>query len=217
MTTDSQIIGRWTALVLMVSALSFCGIARAEDEAAGTIVTDRRLPPRSVELHPGDDVSTETPWKLPQPGEPLYDAAKELEIRRQLGGEGGAPVMSVRIYDHGVFAGYGLIRAKKGEEKAAGSAVPPSREEQAQRLSGTVIAKVSFQNEPLPECLKELSRLASEAGGQGFSTTFKGEGWPRITFGAEKMTLGEILEKLAQRSKASIRLNESGCEVTRSE
>jgi hypothetical protein len=51
--------------------------------AQGTVVSDDRLPPASVELKRNDPPATSTPWQLPKPGDPLYDAEKEAQIKKK--------------------------------------------------------------------------------------------------------------------------------------
>ncbi len=51
--------------------------------AQGTVVSDDRLPPDSIELKRNDPPATSTPWQLPKPGDPLYDAEKEAQIKRE--------------------------------------------------------------------------------------------------------------------------------------
>lgn len=208
----------WIAAALVGSALSLSSAVCAEggaDNGRGAVFTKHRLPPRSVELQPDARSATDRPWELPKPGDPLYDSEKELEIRENIRGGGDGASIRVRVYDCGVFQGYATLSAKKSPEDPADGAATAPRAKTAQQFSAIVIPKVVFQNEPLPGCLEKLSRLAAEAGGQGFRTAFKGEGWPRITFSTENLTLGEILEQIGQLSKTSIRFSEGVCEVNR--
>jgi hypothetical protein len=48
--------------------------------AQGRVFTSDKLPPASIELT-SEPPATTTPWQLPKPGEPLYDAGKEAEIK----------------------------------------------------------------------------------------------------------------------------------------
>lgn len=48
--------------------------------AQGRVYVDDRLPAASIELRPGESPVTSSRWRLPKPGDPLYDARKEAEI-----------------------------------------------------------------------------------------------------------------------------------------
>jgi hypothetical protein len=61
-----------------------------------------RLPPSSIELKPHDPPATDQPWQLPKPGDPLYDAQKETQIKT---GHSGL----VHVFERGVFKEYGSI------------------------------------------------------------------------------------------------------------
>jgi hypothetical protein len=65
-------------LVALLGAVSLrCTLAQ------GTVVSDDRLPPDSIELKRNDPPATSTPWQLPKPGAPLYDAEKEAQIKKE--------------------------------------------------------------------------------------------------------------------------------------
>ncbi len=82
--------------------------------AQGTMVSDDRLPPDSIELKRNDPPATSTPWQLPKPGEPLYDADKEAQIKREnqnLATKKEKPTHHlVRAYERGVFKGYETVQ-----------------------------------------------------------------------------------------------------------
>src|SRR5215212_6492451 len=71
----------------------------------GTVFTDDRLPPASIELRPHDSAATATPWQPPKPGDPLYDAAKEADIKNT------ANSHWVHAFARGVFVGYKTLTA----------------------------------------------------------------------------------------------------------
>src|SRR5713226_205395 len=68
----------------------------------GVVVTDR-LPPSSIETKRHDPLATSTPWELPKPGDPLYDADKEAEIKKNKQSH------LVHVFERGVFKGYGVL------------------------------------------------------------------------------------------------------------
>jgi S1-C subfamily serine protease len=68
--------------------------------AQGTVVSNDRLPFASIELKPHDPPATSTPWQLPKPGDPLYDAEKEAEIKNNKQSH------LVHMFERGVFKGY---------------------------------------------------------------------------------------------------------------
>jgi hypothetical protein len=69
---------------------------------SGPVIEDR-LPPSSIETKRNDLPATATPWQLPKPGDPLYDAKKEAEIKNNKHSH------LVRVFERGVFKGYGIL------------------------------------------------------------------------------------------------------------
>ena len=71
----------------------------------GTVYVDDRLPlpPASIELKPHDRPATSKPWRLPKPGDKLYDAKKEAETRD------AARTHTVHVFERGVFKGYAKL------------------------------------------------------------------------------------------------------------
>jgi hypothetical protein len=79
----------------------------------GTVFTDNRLPASSVELKPHDAPATVTPWQLPKPGDPLYDAAKEADIKSN------PKSHWVHAFERGVFIGYKTLTADAPPQRSA--------------------------------------------------------------------------------------------------
>jgi hypothetical protein len=71
--------------------------------AQGEISISDKLPPASIELKPHDPPATSTPWQLPKPGDPLYDAKKEAEIKNDKQSH------LVHAFERGVFKGYATL------------------------------------------------------------------------------------------------------------
>jgi hypothetical protein len=69
----------------------------------GEVFVDDRLPPASVELKPKEAPRTAKPWQLPKPGDPLYDAAKEADIKSNKRSQWA------RAFERGMFKGYVTI------------------------------------------------------------------------------------------------------------
>jgi hypothetical protein len=87
--------------------------------AQGTVVTDAKLPPDSIELKRNDPSVTSTPWQLPKPGDPLYDAEKEGQIRRENKATAEGNSHPVCVFERGVFKGYQTLSwGKLGERPA---------------------------------------------------------------------------------------------------
>lgn len=89
-------------LIIVVIASSIqCGFA---------VVTDDRLPADSVELKHNDPPATSAPWRLPKPGDPLYDAKKEAQIKKENAAKSNETTHHlVRVFERGVFKGYQTI------------------------------------------------------------------------------------------------------------
>jgi hypothetical protein len=81
--------------------------------AQGTVVTDDRLPPSSIELKRNDPPATSAPWQLPKPGDPFYDAKKEAEIKNDKQSH------LVHVFERGVFKGYATLTSGPPPEKPA--------------------------------------------------------------------------------------------------
>src|SRR5436190_4912649 len=77
----------------------------------GTVVSDSRLPPDSIELKRNDPPAISTPWQLPKPGDPLYDAEKEGQIKKEHQRKDKAITHHlVHTYERGIFKGYDTIQ-----------------------------------------------------------------------------------------------------------
>jgi hypothetical protein len=90
---------RRAVAILLLSAS--CALAQR------TVVPDDRLPPDSIELKRNDPPATSRPWQLPKPGDPLYKAEKEAQIKK----ENAAKTKEtshhlVHVFERGVFKGY---------------------------------------------------------------------------------------------------------------
>ncbi len=81
--------------------------------AQGTVVRDARLPFASIELKRNDPPATSTPWQLPKPGDPLYDAKKEAAIKNDKQSH------LVHVFERGVFKGYATLTSGPPSEKPA--------------------------------------------------------------------------------------------------
>ena len=89
---------RRTLAILLLSASGAFG--------QPTVISNDRLPPDSIELKRNDSPVTSTPWQLPKPGDPLYDPAKEEQIKRENAAEVKGNSHLVHVFEHGVFKGY---------------------------------------------------------------------------------------------------------------
>jgi hypothetical protein len=85
----------------------------------GTVVSDDRLPPASIELKRNDAPATSTPWKLPKPGDPLYDAAKEAQIKKDNEATVKGNSHLVHVFERGVFRGYETLSWGRPRERPA--------------------------------------------------------------------------------------------------
>jgi hypothetical protein len=84
--------------------------------AQGRAFSDARLPDDSIEVKPHDPPSTSTPWQLPKPGDPLYDAAREAQIKKENEANVKGNSHLVRVFERGVFKGYDTLSfARPGE------------------------------------------------------------------------------------------------------
>jgi hypothetical protein len=71
--------------------------------AQGEVSVSEKLPPASIELKAHDPPATSTPWQLPKPGDPLYNAKKEAEIKNSKQSH------LVHVFERGVFKGYATL------------------------------------------------------------------------------------------------------------
>jgi hypothetical protein len=87
--------------------------------AQPTFTTDNRLPNDCIELKHDENPVSDPPWQLPKPGDPLYDAAKEAQIRQENeAGVKGKPHL-VRVFERGVFKGYATLSSTPLDERPA--------------------------------------------------------------------------------------------------
>jgi hypothetical protein len=107
---------RRLASVLAVTAVAGALLLRTE---GGAVVTDR-LPPSSIEIKRHDPPATSTPWQLPKPGDPLYDATQEAEIKNNKHSH------LVHVFERGVFKGYGIL-GHHGDDWTLSSGLTPQR------------------------------------------------------------------------------------------
>ena len=87
--------------------------------AQPTVTTDDRLPPNSIELKRNDPPATSTPWQLPKPGDPFYDAEKEAQIKRENEASAKDNEHLVHAFERGVFKGYQTLSWGKAGERPA--------------------------------------------------------------------------------------------------
>jgi len=81
--------------------------------AQGEVHVDDRLPPASIELKAGEPPTTSTPWQLPKPGDPLYDAEKEAEIKNNPNSHW------THAFERGVFKGYVTVTSGPPRDRPA--------------------------------------------------------------------------------------------------
>src|SRR5260370_16799746 len=81
--------------------------------AQGRVFTSDKLPPASIELKASEPPATTTPWQLPKPGDPLYDAGREAEIKNHKQSH------LVRVFERGVFKGYATLTSRPSPERPA--------------------------------------------------------------------------------------------------
>jgi hypothetical protein len=84
-----------------------------------TVVPDDKLPPDSIELKRNNPPATSTPWQLPKPGHPLYDAAKEAQIKRENAAKVKGNSHLVHTFERGIFKGYDTLSWGRPGEKPA--------------------------------------------------------------------------------------------------
>ena len=97
-------------VILVVISLLIAALPRWAF-AQGTVVSDDRLPPASIELKRNDPPATSTPWLLPKPGDPLYDAEKEAQIKRESAAKSKETTHGlVHVFERGVFKGYETLQ-----------------------------------------------------------------------------------------------------------
>jgi hypothetical protein len=97
--------------------------------AQSTVVSDGRLPPDSIELKRSDPPATSTPWQLPKPGGPLYDAEKEAQIKKENEAKVKGNSHLVHTFERGLFKGYDALtwgRPGEAPAKKMGSAFTPN-------------------------------------------------------------------------------------------
>ena len=80
--------------------------------AQGRVFTSDKLPPASIELT-SEPPATTTPWQLPKPGDPLYDAGREAEIKNHKQSH------LVHVFERGVFKGYATLTSGPSPERPA--------------------------------------------------------------------------------------------------
>src|SRR6266404_2910329 len=118
--------------------------------AQGTVFTDDRLPPSSIEMKPHDPPATSTPWRLPKPGDPLYDVEKEAQVKDP------RRFHLVHVFERGVFKGYATLTSGPPPEapaKKMDSAFTPnpSLPPDAVELSSSAHADKSDYFQPRPK------------------------------------------------------------------
>src|SRR3954462_8540549 len=92
-------------------SITLVTIALLTYACAQTVVSDDRMPPDSIELKRNDPPATPTPWQLPKPGDPHYDAVKEAQIKSDNEPKDKAVTHHlVRTYERGVFKGYDTLQ-----------------------------------------------------------------------------------------------------------
>jgi len=89
----------------------------ATSALAQKVIADKKLPPDSIELKHNDPPATSTPWQLPKQGDPLYDADKEAQIRRENEATDKGNSHLVHAFERGVFKGYQTLSWGKPDER----------------------------------------------------------------------------------------------------
>jgi hypothetical protein len=85
----------------------------------GRVATEARLPADSIELKRNDPPATSTTWQLPKPGDPLYDAEKEAQIKKENEAKVKGNSHLVHVFERGVFKGYETLSWGRPGEAAA--------------------------------------------------------------------------------------------------
>jgi hypothetical protein len=92
---------------------------------AQAVVSDSKLPPDSIELKRNDPPATSTPWQLPKPGDPVYDAEKEAQIKRENAAKTKETTHHlVHVFERGVFKGYDTLQWGEPAKKIDDSFTP---------------------------------------------------------------------------------------------
>ncbi len=86
----------------------------------------------AIELKRNDPPATSTPWQLPKPGDPLYDAEKEAQIKRENASQKENSRL-VRVFERGVFKGYDTLSWGEPAKKM-GSGFTPNSDLHGSRL-----------------------------------------------------------------------------------
>jgi hypothetical protein len=107
--------------------------------AQGRVITDARLPADSIELKRNDPPAVSTPWQLPKPGDPLYDAEKEAQIKKETQRKNKETTHHlVRVFERGVFRGYETLQWGEPAKKMGSEFTPtPDLPPDAIELSST--------------------------------------------------------------------------------
>jgi hypothetical protein len=106
---------------------------------AQTVVSDSELPPDSIELKRNDPPATSTPWQLPKAGDPLYDAKKEAQIKKENAAKSKETTHHlVHVFERGVFKGYETLQWGEPAKKMGSEFTPnPDLPADAIELSST--------------------------------------------------------------------------------
>ena len=105
-----------TRVLLLLTSLALTTLSQPLF-GQGTVVSDDRLPPDSIELTRNDPPATSTPWRLPKPGDPFYDAEKEAQIKTENEATAKGNSHLVHVFERGVFKGYQTLSWGKLGEK----------------------------------------------------------------------------------------------------
>jgi len=94
-------------ITLAMIALTECVFAQ------GKVVVSEKLPPASIELKQNEPPATTTPWQLPKPGDPLFNAEKESQVKDF------EHTHLVYAFERGVFVGYQTLTFGTPPDRAA--------------------------------------------------------------------------------------------------